>query len=153
MKKSGFAAIAGVLGVLGVGLVLWQRVQAGRRAQEEQQLIGRNVPSAPEFRRLLRRDLGLFFRQSTGLPVAVEPELLRREPVLTQVRYPRYYLWVRLLSHKKLLDEGVAVADAVSRTHFVVASYSSRSSLSRDPRSLDALVPEAVRPAVRAHLK
>jgi hypothetical protein len=112
-----------------------------------------NVPAKPKFDKYLRRDLTAFFTRSSGKKVAVDYEFLRDGPTQTGISFPKYYLWVRVRTGKKLIDEGAVRLAAIDQQRFEVTHYLPKAEMKKDPAQIDGLFPLPVGDRIRQKLK
>jgi hypothetical protein len=101
---------------------------------------------------LIRRDLLSYFANDGRGVTRVEYQLLRLDPTVTGIAYPKYYVWVTATDSLGLtLREGavrLALVDSlVEITHFLPRAY-----MNRVPASIDSVFPTAVALEVRKRL-
>jgi hypothetical protein len=105
--------------------------------------IAGNVPPASKFPEYLRRDLMSYFRTAGfGDATEVQYELLRDAPTQSGVSYPKYYVWVRIIEHGAIREQGAARVAAIDGTRFEVTTFLSSKNLTRD--SALTVFPEAL---------
>jgi hypothetical protein len=112
-----------------------------------------NVPPPSRFDRYLRRDLTAYFTRSTGKKVTVQYEFLREGPTQTGIAYPKYYLWVKVRSGRKLVDEGAVRVAAIDRQRFAVTHYLPKAEMKKAPEAIDGVFPLPVGDRIRQRLK
>jgi len=110
--------------------------------------IAANVPPAPEFDAILRRDLEAFFVDQGIAASRVEFELLRKGPTQSGVSYPKFYAWVRVISMTGESQSGAVRLSAQDRVRFEVTHYVPRASIQLRPDVLDGLFPAALVPII-----
>lgn len=94
-----------------------------------------HLPPPDKFQLFLKRDLELHF--SSEVPsVRVEYEQLNIVPSQVGVGWPKYFLWVRIFSRNKLVNEGAAKVAGISREQFLVQDFYSKEQLNKYPLSL-----------------
>jgi hypothetical protein len=106
--------------------------------------IKANVPPASQFSAFLQRDLLSYFKHGLESATSVEYQLLRSAPTQSGVAYPKYYLWVRVLSGTSLLQEGAIRLAAIEKTHFEVTTFILASSIRERPDQVSAVFPSAL---------
>lgn len=99
----------------------------------------------------LHRGLLEYF-QSTVAPsaTAVEYQLLRDQPTITGIAFPKWYLWVRVLSGHQQLTEGAARVAEISEGRFDVTNFMSRQEISSKSKDVGSVFPAALVPAIMA---
>jgi len=99
----------------------------------QQSHIAGNVPPASKFPEYLRRDLMSYFRTAGFDDVTeVQYELLRDSPTQSGVSYPKYYVWVRVIGHGAIREQGAARVAAIDGTRFEVTNFLPSKNMSRD---------------------
>ena len=108
-----------------------------------------NVPPPESFDGFLKRDLLAYFKAS-GTPGAtiVTYKPLRNGPTQSGVSYPKYYLWVKVLTGSKLSQEGAVRVAAIERTHFDVTNFMSKTQIQSVPAQVGNVFPAALVPRV-----
>ncbi len=112
---------------------------ACRRPANEQP----DTPDAAVFNQTLQRDLESYFSKAESVPVKVTFELLRDQPTITGIAYPKYYLWVEVRSTERLLRVGAARVAAINRS-FEVTNFLPAESINLDPGSVGSVFPAAL---------
>lgn len=140
--------VEGVRGVLSVVMAFVMVIgQAGGPAavQEiERSQIQANVPAAANFHRLLQRNLRSYFQRMHGKKLTVEYEMLRDGPTQSGAAYPMFYVWVRVLEARALLEQGAARLAAIARKEFQVTHFLSEQAIRDEPGSLYRVFPAPV---------
>jgi len=115
----------------------------------QQSHIEANVPPAESFDGFINRDLLAYFKAS-GTPGAttVTYKPLRNGPTQSGVSYPKYYLWVKVLTGSKLSQEGAVRVAAIERTHFDVTNFMSKTQIQSAPAEVGNVFPAALVPSV-----
>ncbi len=118
----------------------------------QQSHIEGNVPPPESFESFLNRDLLAYFKIS-GTPgaTAVTYKPLRNGPTQSGLSYPKYYLWVKVLSGSKLLQEGAVRVAAIERTHFEVTNFMSKTQIQSAPSEVGSVFPAALVQSVLSH--
>jgi len=112
--------------------------------------IEANVPAPEEFERLLQRDLLAFFKQSMGSAISsVEVQPLRSGPTQSGVSYPKFYLWVKVLTGSSVRQTGAVRVAAVQRTRFEVTDFMTAASIKAQPSEVGAVFPAALVPSIQ----
>ena len=100
--------------------------------------IAAHVPADADFDTFMVRDLGFFLRVRAEEEVTFE--LLREGPTQSGVSYPKFYLWVRVLSAEgNHLRSGAVRLAAVDRLRFEVTDFIGREDIlsgATDPASV-----------------
>ncbi|MBX9941327.1 MAG: hypothetical protein K2Y32_18840 [Candidatus Obscuribacterales bacterium] len=94
-----------------------------------------HLPPPDKFHFFLKRDLELHF-SSEVQSARVEYEQLNIVPSQVGVGWPKYFLWVRVFSRNKLVNEGAAKVAAISKEQFFVEDFYSKEQLMKSPLSL-----------------
>jgi len=102
----------------------------GRPANEH-----RDIPDAAVFNETLQRDLDSYFGKAESAPVKVTFELLRDQPTITGIAYPKYYVWVEVRSNEGLRRVGAARVAAINGS-FEVTNFVAAETINLDPGSL-----------------
>jgi len=86
-----------------------------------------DIPASGAFERTLQHDLDTYFAAGESVSIHVAYELLRDQPTITGIAYPKYYLWVTVRSDQRVLRVGAARVAAINKsfevTNFVPAEY------------------------------
>jgi hypothetical protein len=107
--------------------------------------IDGNVPDQQSFDASLRRDLLAYFRTfGVGATARVQYRFLREGPTQSGVSYPKYYLWVKVLSGGSVLREGAVRVAAIDRGRFEVTNFLSTVGIRSDPSQVGLVFPSAL---------
>jgi hypothetical protein len=109
--------------------------------------IQANAPSEPEKSRLLQRDLNAYFSGRGFHGPVISFEMLRREATQSGVAYPKFYLWVRVRSDRRVTSGAVRVA-AVERQRFVVTDFLSATEIVAEPGQVGEIFPALLVPGI-----
>jgi hypothetical protein len=86
-----------------------------------------DIPPPGAFERTLQHDLDTYFGAAESVPIRVTYELLREQPTITGIAYPKYYLWVTVRSEQRVVRVGAARVAAINKkfevTNFIAAQY------------------------------
>jgi hypothetical protein len=115
----------------------------------QQSHIEANVPPQQNFGTFLDRDLLAHFK-GTGFPSAtsVETRLLRKEPTLSGVAYPKFYAWVKINNGSQLLIEGAVRVAAIEQKRFEVTNFLSRKQIQSNSGEVATVFPEPLVSAI-----
>jgi hypothetical protein len=110
--------------------------------------IAAHVPAAEDFDDFMVRDLGAFLGARAEEEVTFE--LLREGPTQSGVSYPKFYLWVRVLSADGDRQRSGAVrVAAVDRLRFEVTDFASREDIVSGVADPASIFPAALVDRVR----
>jgi hypothetical protein len=99
-----------------------------------------DIPPAPVFRQVLARDLETYFARAESTPIHVTYELLREQPTITGIAYPKYYVWVQIRSGERLLRVGAVRLAAVNDT-FEVTNFLPAAAINSDTSIVGSVFP------------
>ncbi len=125
---------------LGLGLAVLSvtALACGRPANQHP-----DIPDAAVFNQTLQRDLESYFGRAESAPVKVTFELLRDQPTITGIAYPKYYLWVEVRSTEGLLRVGAARVAAIKRS-FEVTNFVPAETINLDAGTVSSVFPAAL---------
>lgn len=103
-----------------------------------------NVPESAIFEQYLKRDLNAYFTEYYKQTVDVQYEFLREGATQSGVAYPKYYLWVKISSNSKEIDQGAIRVAAINKTQFSVTNFLTKSEITKNPNSIYSVFPEPV---------
>jgi hypothetical protein len=69
---------------------------------------------------------------------------LRDGPTQVGISYPKYYLWIKTIKGRTVVDEGAIRIAAVERKRFDVRDYLSREQISKSPWQVGYVFPSAL---------
>ena len=111
----------------------------------QQSHINANLPNTfEEFNKILERDLTKHFSSSLNLKAEVQYELLRKKPTQSGVAYPKFYLWVKILSSNKEIKSGAVRVAAIDKTHVEVTDFVSKRQIIKNPKHIETVFPSTL---------
>ena len=115
--------------------------------------IKANVPDSADFQTFMERDLESYFRKLNNVPVKATYEFLRDGPTQTGIAYPKFYVWVKVTSGKKLIDEGAVRLAAIDKKYFNVTDFMSITEIKGNPEAIYKVFPRPVCDKITARIK
>ena len=109
-----------------------------------------NAPDDARVDEYLQRDLKEYCESRMGRPVAVHYAFLREGPTQSGIAYPKYYVWVEIVSNGKRIGQGAVRVAAIKQERFAVTDYFDQETIRRSPEALDRVFPHSVAEAARA---
>lgn len=103
-----------------------------------------NVPDEKDFDSVLKRDLAKYFADLVKKKVEVSYELLRKQPTQSGIAYPKFYLWVKVSSDGKLIEEGAVRVAAIEKKEFQITDYLSKQQIKKKPAAVSGTFPQAL---------
>jgi hypothetical protein len=103
-----------------------------------------DIPDKKDFHDFLKRDLNSYFRELRNKTVRTEYELLRDEPTIAGIAYPKYYAWVKVFDGDILIEEGAVRLAAVEKKQFNVTDYLSKEDIKRVPPTVARTFPKVL---------
>ena len=115
-----------------------------------------DIPRQATFDQELSWAILVYFTTNQSSTVGISYELLRKEPTITGLAYPKYYVWVEVRSDWKLVQAGAARL-AAFRGSLAVTDFLSAEAIRSDTTTVAAIFPMALihgitRRARRVHL-
>ncbi|RTL37017.1 MAG: hypothetical protein EKK48_25145 [Candidatus Melainabacteria bacterium] len=107
-----------------------------------------DIPASKDFGIFLTRDLNSYFQARLGSEVEAQYELLRAVPTIVGTAFPKYYAWVEVFSHKKLVKQGAVRLAAISGKKFEVTDYIDQQEILTRPESVSLVFPKALCDAI-----
>ncbi|CAN5320719.1 hypothetical protein BH11CYA1_BH11CYA1_44890 [soil metagenome] len=101
--------------------------------------LSANIVPSEHFNEFLVRDLRSYFNLPARSPKSVGQEFIKgnEDAVKSSNGLPRYYLWVFVYEGNKVVSEGFAEVDSVSKTRFTVRTFISKDAIKKDPRAIE----------------
>jgi len=96
----------------------------------------------------MERDLCAYFEQRLKQKtdeVRVEYQLLRDSPTQTGISYPKYNLWARIFSGRKLVASGAVRVAAVEKLRFDVTDFLSSEEILAAPARVQLVFPAVLK--------
>jgi len=115
--------------------------------------INANVPDSGDFGSVMKRDLEAYFRKRIKMPAKVTYELLRDGPTQTGIAYPKFYVWVKIKTGEKPIDEGAVQLAAIGKKYFDVTDFLSITEIKSNPEAIYKVFPRPVCDKILAKLK
>jgi hypothetical protein len=112
-----------------------------------------NAPPPSKFDKILKRDLTAYFQELKGKGITVKYQYLRKGATQSGVSYPKYYLWVSVYKHKKVIDAGAVRVAAIDQTEFEITDYLSKAQIRKNPKQIDSVFPQPVCVKIRQLMK
>ncbi|MHC1712030.1 MAG: hypothetical protein AB9872_07770 [Solidesulfovibrio sp.] len=109
-------------------------------------------PAASDFEAFLTRDAQTYFSDIKGKPVTVRYEFLRDGPTQSGSGFPKYYIWVKVLSDGALIDEGAARVAGISQEGFEIREFLGKGLIEDNPKRLDPVFPKPVCETIKRKL-
>ena len=106
-------------------------------------LILMRIPSVTNFDIFFKRDLDVFFKKDDA-NITVEYTMLRDGPTQSGVAYPKYYVWIKVLSEGKLKNEGAARVAAIDKDKFEITDFLSQAEIKAAPENIRRVFPAAL---------
>lgn len=103
-----------------------------------------NALAPSKFDKVLKRDLTAYFQKSKGKGLTVNYKYLREGATQSGVSYPKYYLWVSVYRHKRLIDAGAVRVAAIDQSYFEVTNYLSKAQIRKNPKQIELVFPQPV---------
>jgi hypothetical protein len=102
-----------------------------------------DVPPAATFDRVLSLAVLAYFTSGQSSPVGISYELLRTQPTITGLAYPKYYVWVEVRSGSQLVQAGAARLEAIKGS-LGVTDFLPAEDIRRDTSTVSAVFPMAM---------
>ena len=116
--------------------------------------IRANVPGRAQFSLILTRDLNGYFSEKLARQVDVKFQLLRDEPTLSGVAFPKFYAWVTVssLQSGQKIEEGAVRLSAENKASFAITNFISTDDIKKRSEDLKRLFPSDVIAKINNHL-
>jgi hypothetical protein len=92
----------------------------------------------------LIRDLNSYFQVVLNKIVHTEYELLRDEPTIAGIAYPKYYAWVKVFDGDKLIEEGAVRLAAIEKKQFEITDFLNKTDIKEAPPNVARTFPKAL---------
>jgi len=107
--------------------------------------IQANLPDTfEEFQIILKRDLNLYFSKLYQKQVKIKHHFLRKAPTQSGVSYPKFYLWIEVLSDNNMIDSGAIRIAGINKTTIRVTDFVKKEQLNKTPEILKNIFPKAL---------
>jgi hypothetical protein len=109
----------------------------------------------PAFEAILQQGLNTYFTEYLGGRIVhVQYALLRNGLTQSGIAYPKIYLWVKILDHKDLIDEGAVRVAVIAQSKIQVTHYLPRGYIRLYPKQIGLFFPaEVAKKIVSEHLR
>ncbi|MDP9048107.1 MAG: hypothetical protein M3N14_08210 [Bacteroidota bacterium] len=114
--------------------------------------IEENVPDNKTFDGVLKRDLTSYF-SPIYKDATVQSELLRQGATQSGVAYPKFYLWIKIYQHEKLVNQGAVRVAAIEKKKFEVTDFVSILEITNSSKDIYSIFPAMVCEKIKSHLK
>ena len=111
----------------------------------QQSHVNTNLPETfEEFKKILSRDLKLYFSRIYNGDITIDYELLRLAPTQSGIAYPKFYAWVTIDEADITVDIGAVRLAVIEKTRIEVTDFISQKKIRKEPKLIELVFPNSL---------